>query len=244
MLPPHPPRRAPPPPPLHPPRHRKILGRPRQIMIPALQLLQILIINEPLLPQMLKEVEIRPARPQTRPHEVVPRNMRHARPPRRPPVTRALEAEVGAHGTRDAARRLLAPEVTEAVDQPFVVVVRDVAAGQEPEGALEEGPRGRDRVADFEHAVDVFEEVDALEEGGLFGGYAGFGRRRGVRVVVEGGRVLGGRRGLVDAGGSHGGAAGREGAGRVGGSGDRFERLRVSGLGAREGAGVGVGARG
>lgn len=67
----------------------------RQIVVPALQLFQVLRINEMLLPQMVKELEIRTTRTQgMSEHGVAVREMLHAQVPsvmavitRRGPVT-------------------------------------------------------------------------------------------------------------------------------------------------------------
>lgn len=130
-------------------------------MIPALQLLQILIINQPLLPQMLKEAEIRPRRAKPlAERKVLVSEMIHLELPRGGAVVarRRPVAQRAAHG----ARGVFAVEVRGAVRGPLVAVARQVAAVEEPEDAAEEG-RLRGEVRGDEDAVDFFQDGVAGE---------------------------------------------------------------------------------
>jgi hypothetical protein len=120
MLPPPP--AIPPSPPTSAFSHDEVPWHPIQVMISSTQLLQVLIINQPFSPQMLKQTKIRPRVPQRLPHHrMVRRKMHHPRMParsviitrHRPLAQRALHT----------LRWLFAPEMTLAMRHPFPAVV-------------------------------------------------------------------------------------------------------------------------
>lgn len=74
-------------PPTSPIRLDKVPRPPREIMIPTLQLLIVLIIDQPLTPEMMKQAEIGSRRPQRlAEHSVFARKMVHPSSPALPTV--------------------------------------------------------------------------------------------------------------------------------------------------------------
>ena len=109
-----------------------------QVMIPTFKLLEIRIVNQPPLPQVLEEAEIRPRRTQRlAPHRVFVCQMLHAHAPRMSPQV-ARRGPV-AQWTLHRLRRFLAAKVRRAMRFPLFSVLRDVSAVEEPEGAFVEG---------------------------------------------------------------------------------------------------------
>ncbi|KAH9874945.1 hypothetical protein J1614_004433 [Plenodomus biglobosus] len=213
-----------PPPRTQPPiRLDKVCQRARQIVISALQLLEVFIINQALLPQVVKEMEVWATGAQRLPpHRVRAGEMLHAGCPGVGAV-RVRGAPV-AEGALDAARGLFAAKVREAVCLPVWLRGEEQAAVEEPEGALVDGCAGGG--GDLENAVAVLEQGEAGELAGQRGADGCLGRccvrvweRRGQR-----GRVVGGGVEAVQQGGRHGGAGpdgdgtarARRGQGRVG----------------------------
>lgn len=144
-------------------------------MIPTLQLLQILTIDQPSLPQVFKQPEIRSRSPQRLPaHRVFVRQMLHTHFPCLPPlITRHFPVAQRALGRQ---RWFLAAEVCVAVCFPLFFVLRDVVAVQKPEGAFVDG--GAEVCGRYlQHAVVVFEERDARQLADEAGAYACFGGR-------------------------------------------------------------------
>lgn len=152
-------------------------------MVTSLELLQVLIIDQSLLPEVLKEVEIRATGSQSLAKDaVVEAHMLHTLLPGYPPVVTRI-VELVAQRTLNRLRRLLAPEMAQAVRGPFLLVVRYIGATQEPERALVGGLSDL-RQPLFEHAVVVLEQRHAREATRQ----ARADRRLGgcgVRVVVE-----------------------------------------------------------
>jgi len=116
----------------------KVPRRMCQVMIPTFKLLEIRIVNQPPLPQVLEETEIRSRRTQRlAPHRVFLAQMLHAHAPR-------MSAQVArrrpvAQWTLHRLRRFLAAKVRRAMRFPLFSVLRDVSAVEEPEGAFVEG---------------------------------------------------------------------------------------------------------
>lgn len=113
---------------------------PRQPVIPALQLLQVLIPNQPLLPQMLKQVEIGSRGGEAlAKRKVVLGQMRHFGVPGGGSgggagVVAARGSPV-AERTGDGARGVCAVEVGARVRFPLLSVAGEEVAGEEPEDA-------------------------------------------------------------------------------------------------------------
>lgn len=188
--------------PLPPPsRHSEIGRRARQVMVTALELLQVLVVDQPLLPEMLEEMEIGSAGPKSDAEQVVICDMLHATVPGRPPILISV-FEV-TQRARDRLWRLLTAKMREAVCPPLFLVVGDVRAAEEPEGALKGGPA---YVAGLhlQHAVDLLKQVHTRQAARQPRTYRCLGRR-GFREVVERRRGLRGRAGLMDAGRGHAG---------------------------------------
>jgi hypothetical protein len=200
--------------------HNEVGWRTCQVMVPSLQLLQVLIIDQPLLPEVLEEVEVRPTCAQGLSKDtMVEAHMLHTLAPGRPPVVTCV-LELVTQRTLNRLGRLLAPKMTQAVCGPFVLVVGYIRAFEEPEAALE------GRLSDlghslFEHAIVLLEQGHAREVTRQTGANGRLGGRGiGVGVVVERGGVcrrVGGL--LVYTRWRHGHGHGRGGA--MGGAGVR-----------------------
>lgn len=196
-----------------------------EVMVPALELLEVLVVDEALLPEVGEEMEVWAA-PLERlaEHGVGVRNVFHPRLPRCPAVVpRAVEV---AQRAPDRLGRLLTVEVAQAMQLPLLFVVGHVGAAQEPKGALEDGSAVV--WAPLEHAVVVLEQRYARK----LTGQPRADRRLGRSDVgvVERGR-LSGSVGLVEARVRHGrgGVAGaRASAGRAGAVRRRGQHLAVS----------------
>jgi hypothetical protein len=110
---------------------------------------------------VLEELEIRSRRPERlTEHGVRVREVLHAHAPRGLAV--AARNSPVAQRALNGARGLLAAEMRFAVDQPFLAVLRDEVAVEEPEGAFVHG-RADLRARYLKHAVVVFEQVHARE---------------------------------------------------------------------------------
>jgi hypothetical protein len=163
--------------------HDKVGWRTCQVMVPSLQLLQVLIIDQSLLPEVLEEVEVWATCSQGLAKDtVVEAHMLHTLVPGRPPVVTCV-LELVAQRTLDRLGRLLAPKMTQAVCGPFVLVVGDIRASQEPEAALE-GRLPDLRHPLLEHTIVLLEQRHAREATGQAGADGRLGGR-GIGVVVE-----------------------------------------------------------
>jgi len=144
-------------------------------MISTVQLLQVLIINQPLLPQIAKKVKLGSTRPgQGMAKQLMISDMLQSQLPRIPPVVRRA-LEFRAERTLDCARGFLAAEMGEAMGGPFFLVIGDVRARKKPKGAFEGRQPGLGSWA-LEYAVDFFEEGDAFEAASKTGTNRRFGR--------------------------------------------------------------------
>ena len=95
----------------------------RKIMIPALELLQVLIIYQSLLPEILEELEFWTTGPcQGVAQELVVCHMFHPIVPRRPPIIPRV-LELGAQWTLDRPRRFLSAEMGKTVRPPLFLVI-------------------------------------------------------------------------------------------------------------------------
>jgi hypothetical protein len=112
--------------------------RMRQVMIAAIQLLQILLVNQPPIPQESEQLEIWSRRPQClSAHSVFQGQVLHAHIPGHP-------SELGrrfpvAQWALYRLRWLFTTEVRTAMDLPLLPVLRDIPAVQEPERAFKHG---------------------------------------------------------------------------------------------------------
>jgi hypothetical protein len=163
--------------------HDKVGRRTCKIVVSSLQLLQVLIIDQSLLPEVLKEVEIRATGSQSLAKDaVVKAHMLHTLLPGYPSVVTCV-LELVAQWALNRLGRLLAPEMAQAVRGPFLLVVRYIRATQEPERALVRGLSDLCQPL-LEHAVVVLQQRYAREAtrqaraDRCLGGC-------GVRVVVE-----------------------------------------------------------
>ena len=176
-------------------------GRPVQIVVTSLQFFQVLVVDQPLAPEVLEKSKVGPARlERLAALRMFGGDVIHPHVPGGPPaVGTVLEIAQWALHRRG---RILEQKVAQAVLFPLVLVVGDVRAAQEPEGALiQRGPALVQRA--LEHAVVLLQQRHTWELAGQPRADGGLGGR-GVGEVVERGRV--GRRvgGVVDAGGRHG----------------------------------------
>jgi hypothetical protein len=114
----------------------KVPRRVLQVMIPSIQLLEIMIINQALPPKMLKQSKIRPRRLQRlSKHSMLGRQMQHPSIPTRPPILTRIRPV--AQRTLHRPRRVFAAKMAFAVYHPLVAVLRNVPTAQEPKHALE-----------------------------------------------------------------------------------------------------------
>lgn len=155
-------------PPLTSSRLDKIARRARQIVVPAFELLQVLVIDQPSLPQVVEHLEVWPRRAQGfSVHGMAVRHVVHAIRPGCQPVVlcRHPVAQRALYGSW----RLLPSEVAEAVCLPLVFVRSQEPTAQVPERTLVDrcpnlGLRDRqDTVVVFEqpHAREVASKTSA-----------------------------------------------------------------------------------
>lgn len=104
----------------------EIVWLSRQVVVPAFQLLQVGIVNEPFLPQMLEQVEVWPRGAQRFAEDrVMVRNVIHPPVPRVPAI-RVCVFKVFTKRAFDRLWRLFASEVTETVCPPLFLIQRKV----------------------------------------------------------------------------------------------------------------------
>lgn len=105
----------------------KVARRMCQVMIPTFKLLEIRIVNQPPLPQVLKQAEIRSRRTQRLPtRRMFVCQMLHAHAPRM--STQVARRCPVAQWTLHRLRRFFAAEVRRAMRFPLFSVLRDVSA--------------------------------------------------------------------------------------------------------------------
>lgn len=109
-----------------------------QVMIPSLELLQVVVVHKALLPEVLEQVKVWSAGPECfAEHHVAACDVLHTRVLRSPLViSRSSELT---QRTLHRLGWLFTAEITQAVRLPLLAVVRYVRAAQEPEGALIRG---------------------------------------------------------------------------------------------------------
>lgn len=181
-----------------------------QIMVPSLQLFQVLVVDQPLAPEVLEKTKVGPA-PLKRLAvlDVFESDVVHAHIPGRPPVI--VGVSEFAQWALHRSGGFFEHEVAQAVLLPLVHAVRSVRAAQEPESALVHG--GSTVIQrPLEDAIVLLQERHAGELASQAGTDRGLGRG-GVGIVVERGRVRRSVGGVVDAGGRHGRGVAADGAG-------------------------------
>ena len=101
----------------------KVGRRTREVVVPALQLFEVLVVDQTLLPEVLEEVEVWARGAQAFAQGVVVvANMFHPAVPRRPPVVTCI-LELVAQRALHRLGRFLAAKMAQAVGAPFLLVV-------------------------------------------------------------------------------------------------------------------------
>ena len=161
-------------------RDGEVARRPRQIVVSTLQLLQVLVVDQALVPQMLEETEVGSAGVERLAAvEVFVGDVVHPAVPGYDAIIAAVFPV--AQRAPDRQWWLLAVKVGGAVGVPFLQVRRDVGALEEPEDAFVDWGAAL-VLRSHEHAVVLLEQRHAREDArqpcadGRLGGRGGLGK--------------------------------------------------------------------